>query len=176
MFHSTNLLAQTKVGANLIAEFSDDVRGIAPSFGILIDHKVTPKSGIESGLYFRTYQTSGYVHVITVDGNFYNFFDVNEQYLTLPILYKFHNKIVNISAGPTFDFFIGWNQVSGEQDVEITDYSVDPKFNIGMMLKVSKNIALAERFSLEPEFRFNQVFSSSKTFGGFGVALKYELK
>ncbi|EAZ80213.1 porin family protein [Algoriphagus machipongonensis] len=177
IFQLSASYAQTKVGANLLAEFSNDVNGLAAGFGLVIDHKLTPKSGIESGLYYRTYQTGGYVNVIFENGgNAIYFFDINEQYISLPILYKYHTKIVNLAIGPTLEYYVGWNQINGEPEVTVDDHSISPRFGLGMMLKVSRSIPLSSQLSLEPELRFNPILSSGKTFGGLGVALKYELK
>lgn len=169
--------AQTKVGIILIAEDATDFYGLRPSAGLVIEHKATRKSGIESGIFYRTLRTSGSVFIENeLGGTDRLTFNIRESNLTLPILYKFYTRIVDISVGPTLDLFLGWNQTSGSPGLEIDDYSVDPNFSFGGMLKISKSLRLSDTFFLEPDVRINPVFNRFETYGGIGLALKYQVK
>lgn len=172
----TFIQAQTRVGVMLIAEDANDDISLRPSVGLVIDHQVTRKSGIEKGIFYRTFL--GTILVFTELNGLSNTFFVNvrESHITLPILYKFHSRILNLSVGPTFDFFMGWKQTGGFQEVEVNDYSISPSFGFGGMLKVSKSIWLSDRMSLEPDLRLNPVLSRSIIYGGFGIAIKYQTK
>lgn len=172
----TFIHAQTRVGVMLIAEDANDNVSLRPSVGLVIDHQVTRKSGIETGIFYRTFL--GTILVFTELNGLSNtfFVDVRESHITLPILYKFHSRILNLSVGPTFDFFMGWKQTGGSQEVEVNDYSISPSFGFGGMLKVSKSIRLSDRMYLEPDLRLNPVLSRSIIYGGFGIAIKYQTK
>ena len=167
---------QTKLGALLILEDANDNLTIRPGFGLVLDHRISRHSGFETGLLYRTFRTSGAFMTseppLGGDPIFLPF-EVRESYLTVPILYKFHSRIVNISAGPTLDFFVGWNDKTTTPDVEITNFSVDPSFSFGGMLKISKAIKLSDVLYLEPDLRINPIFSSGRIYGGFGIAFSY---
>jgi hypothetical protein len=162
---------QTKVGAVLILEDANDNLSIRPSFGLVLDHRITRHSGLETGILYRTFRTSGVL--TSSEDNIFLPFEVRESYLTVPILYKFHSRIVNVSAGPTLDFFVGWGDKSTSAGVEVTDFSVDPSFSFGGMLKISKAIRLSDVLYLEPDVRINPIFSSGRVYGGFGIAFTY---
>ncbi|WP_075350084.1 hypothetical protein [Algoriphagus marinus] len=169
--------AQTKVGVMLNTEVANDYLGVRPGAGLVIDHKVTRKGGIESGLFYRTYRNSISVYVENPGiGRSIFFIEIGESHMTIPILYKFHTRIVNLSFGPTFDFFLGWKQKSGSPDIEVNEYSIDPNFGYGAMLKMSKSIQLSDFVSFEPDLRFNPVFTNGRVFGGVGLAFKYQTK
>jgi hypothetical protein len=160
----------------LTLEDANDNLSIRPGGGIFLDHRFTRKSGIETGVFYRTFRTSGALMTseppLGGDPIFLPF-QVRESYLTVPILYKFHSRIVNISAGPTLDFFVGWNDKTTTPDVGVTNFSVDPSFSFGGMLKISKAIKLSDVFYLEPDVRINPIFSSGRIYGGFGIAFSY---
>jgi hypothetical protein len=162
----------------LTLEDADDNLSIRPGGGIYLDHRFTRKSGIETGVFYRTFRTSGLVTISGAGpgGNLFLPFEVRESYLTVPILYKFHTRIVNISAGPTLDFFMGWADKTTTPDFEITEFSVDPSFSFGGMLKISKPIKLSEYMVLDLDARLNPLFSSGRIYGGFGIAFSYLVK
>ena len=160
----------------LIAEDANDDNNLRPSVGLVIDHQGTRKSGIETRIFYRTFLSTNLIFV-ELDGLSNTFFvDVRESHITLPILYKFHSRILNLSVGPTFDFFVGWKQTGGSQEIEVNDYSISPSFGFGGMLKVSKGIRLSDQVYLEPDLRLNPVLSRSIIYGGFGIAIKYQTK
>jgi hypothetical protein len=166
----------------LTLEDADDNLSIRPGGGIYLDHRFTRKSGIETGVFYRNFRTSGTFMLATApppgpgSSNQFLPFEVRESYLTVPMLYKFHNRIVNISAGPTMDFFVGWADKTTTPDFEITEFSVDPSFSFGGMLKISKPIKLSEYMVLDLDARLNPLFSSGRIYGGFGIAFSYLVK
>lgn len=167
--------AQTKVGVLFIVEDANDSQNLRPGVGLVIDHKLTRKSGIESGVFYRTFKDRSFFNIVPPSGgNLFLFSEIRESYITVPILYKFHTRIVNVSLGPTFDFFLGWKQTGGSPDLEVNDFSIDPTFSIGGILKMSKNIRLSESLHLEPDMRINPLFGTNRIYGGFGLAIKYQ--
>ena len=148
---------------------------LRPGIGAKIERKLTRRSGIESGLYYRTYGQDVYITITGPDATEFFPVKVSERILSIPVLYKYYSRIVNISLGPTFDFFLGWKQRNMSNVLVVNDYSIDPNFSVGLMGKVSKNISLTEKISLEPELRYNYNFTYDRTYVGFGVAGQYKL-
>ncbi len=107
--------------------------------------------------------------------NVYETFHVLESYLTLPVMYKFHSNIINISTGLSFDYFVGWNDITKFGKTELTSYKLNKLFYTGYVFKLSKNIPLTERFYVEPEIKFNQLFNYNYIFYGISMKLKYML-
>jgi len=169
---NSNAQKATYVGLNFTVESTSGT--LRPGLGAKIERKLTRRSGIESGLYYRNYVHSFVVTV--VNGNRLENFPVavSERQISIPVLYKFYSRIVNISIGPTFDFYLDWKQ-KNKSSVVVNDYSVDPNFSIGLMGKLSKSFNLTEKIFLEPEVRYNVNFSFDRIFAGFGVAAHYKL-
>ncbi len=176
--HIATANSQTKFGVMLTLEDANDVLSIRPGFGLVLDHRFTRKSGIETGLFYRTFRTSGaFMTSEPAPADDYFFpFEVRESYLSIPILYKFHSRVVNISAGPTLDFFVGWRDKSTFSGVEVSDFSVDPSFSFGGMLKISKPIQISDNLFLEPDLRINPILTSGRIYGGLGIAFSYLTK
>ena len=167
---------QTRIGINLLIEKSDAEYDFGPGIGLSIERQLTKRSGIESGLYYRTSERSLYTSFSSFSQpNMLSvlYVDISERYLSLPILYKFHSRIVNFAVGPTMDYFVGWNQVNGTSQVEVEEYSISPDLSFGAMLKLSKAIKLGERATLEPEVRLNP--NATTVYFGFGIPLKFRI-
>lgn len=171
-FICSSLFAQKnlKVGLNFTAEVANGQTNAG--IGALIDYRITKHSGMESGIYYRTFPEHYYFYT---PQDFYSF-TIAERHLSIPVLYKFSSRIVNASFGPTFDFFLGWKQKMGKSYVDVNEYNISPSFNIGAMLKISKDIRLTDKFSLEPEIRLNPIFSAGRGYAGIGIPVKYSLK
>jgi hypothetical protein len=95
--------------------------------------------------------------------------------LSLPVLYKFYARFINLAAGPNFDIYMGRKQKNKNPELRIDSYDTDPDFRIGFMAKASKRINLSETFVMEPEVRFNLMLGSGFSYTGFGIAGKYRL-
>ncbi len=169
-----NAQQQTKIGINLLIEKSDAEYNFGPALGLTIERQMTKRSGIESGLYYRTAERSLYL-AFNSQPNALSilYLEISERFLSLPILYKFHSKVLNFAVGPTVDYFVGWNQLNGIGQIEIEDYSISPDLSFGAMVKLSKTIKLGEKYSLEPEVRLNPNITYGTVFFGFGVPLKF---
>lgn len=175
---SFNLMAQktTLAGINFTTEtYGEQLRlGI----GLVIERKLTRRSGIESGIYYRTYHTD-WSTTLTNGSNppviFY--YTIAERFVSLPILYKFYSSIVNLSAGLSFDFYMGYRQKNKSgPPLIVTSYNFEPNMAVGVQVKMSKTIRLDEKLILEPELRFNPVITYRRAYGGLGITAKYRLK
>lgn len=171
LLFSSNLFAQKalKAGVNFTAEVTNGQTNAG--IGAVVEYNITKHSGMESGIYYRTFPMHYYLYT----SQDYFLVTIAERYLSVPILYKFSSRIINVSAGPTFDFFLGWKQKNSKSVIDINEYNI-PSFNLGVMLKLSKNIRLTDLVTLEPEIRLNSILSAGRGYAGIGIAGKYLLK
>jgi hypothetical protein len=163
----TNLL-----GVNINGEVYPG--GFMPSPGVSFETQLRKHSGAETGLYYRTAITKNTINYSDSAGPARPYrFTVATRYINLPLLYKFYSKILNVSAGPTFDLFIGWKQKRDELPVQIQSFKEDPTFKIGFLAKVGKAIAASSRIIVEPEVRYASIQGLEGGGIGVGVAVKY---
>ena len=164
----------TSVGMNFTIEtYGNHFR---PGLGATIEHRFTKKRGIESGLYYRNY-TANEIYTIYNGTQFVSHAAiVAQKFISVPFLYKFYSKLINVSAGLTFDFYVGYRHKNKSDQFAITGYSIDPNMGIGVQVKLSKPIRIDENLFLEPELRFNPVITYLRTYGGLGITAKYRLK
>ena len=139
--------------------------------GFTFERQMTTHLGFETGLFYRTDKRE-----FQLTFNETNYLQsLNESYLSLPLLLKFYSRFLNVSIGPSLDYFVGWRETSSYSNVEITSYKVRPLINIGIMGKISKVIVLTDKIILEPEIRFNPLFKPYRYYAGIGIGLKYKL-
>ncbi|WP_321371153.1 hypothetical protein [uncultured Draconibacterium sp.] len=173
LFSSVNTLnAQNKtyLGIDFVNEIADKDH-LRPGVGLNVARTFGKHSGIETGVYYRSYIQS---LSFSMEGNYFDV-DIRENHLSIPVLYKFSSRIVNISAGPSFDVFLGWKDVSSPDEVEVNDYDIDPKYNLGAMVKLGKDIRLSDKLVFEPELRFNPIFNLERVYMGLGLKLKLDV-
>lgn len=168
---SFNAKAQKQSFAGVTFTGESTNGGFAAGAGLTFERKLTRHSGIETGLFYRTYRQAVYVQY---QNNIYPF-SIAERHLSVPFLYKFYSSILNISVGPTIDFYVGWKNKTKSDVSSANSYYLDPSVFAGAMIKVSKEINLEDRFFLEPELRLNRILGTYRTYGGAGIALKYRL-
>lgn len=178
LMSTATLMAQTetRIGANFTADltYSNDFK---PGVGLALERKLTKHSGLETGLYYRNNPVNFTTYVQVPPGGMFAYNGtVAERFLSVPVLYKFYSRIVNISAGPTFDFLLDAVQTKGAPNVIVTNYETSNSFDMGMMLKIGKQIKLADRWLLEPELRLNPLFSGERVYGGFSLGTRYVLR
>jgi hypothetical protein len=162
---------QTLIGIQLNGEIYPGT--FRPAMGLTFEKQLTKHSGVETGILFRTEESSGTITYTDASGSQPYSFTVTEQHLNLPVLYKYYSNIINFSAGPMVDFYLGWKQEDDGSPLQIEDYDVDPKVKLGFLAKVSKVITLNKRFVLEPELRFGSVQTLEEAGLGIGIGWKY---
>ena len=154
-----------QVGGKLINNWTF-YNGSAIGFGGQFVYRLTKHSGLETGLYYynrpRDYTTTVYY------GNTMSTYDfgVNERRLLMPLFYRFESKIVNFSAGPVLDYFIGWKQTDGL--VQVNSYS-NSAIQVTGSAGVSKSFYLTPTLIIEPEVMFNYIFAEDD--GAIGLNL-----
>lgn len=142
------------------------------NFAFSYENHLSKHNGFEIGLNQRS--SEQFTISSFSDGTFQTF-HIIENYLTMPLFYKFSSNILNISAGISFDYFVGWRDITKFGETELTSYIVNPKFKVGWAIKLSKNIPLTTKFQLEPEVYFNPIFKYGYAYYGLSMKLKYQL-
>lgn len=140
--------------------------GFSPNVGLSFEARITRHSGIETGFYYRN-----------VTSEKFTYFDQDFQsqilpagyrrYLSIPLLYKYYSRIVNVGVGVNFDFLCKESNA---------DWILSGRHRIGIMLKLSKDIALYKGLFLEPEFHFNPFWEDGEinhSWIGLALGLKY---
>jgi hypothetical protein len=173
LFQSTGyVLAQHsgRIGINITTNFSDYIYRILPEAGLVFEKQITKHSGIEASVNFRTYEWQILI-LYGVNSEMYPV--VMEKYISVPVLYKFYSRIVNIGAGISYDYYLGWKQLTGEES--LTSYWPGADYYIGLIGKISKKLTLSDNMILEPEVKFNILIDTDKYYLGFGLVAKFNL-
>jgi len=142
--------------------------GIRPAVSLNYEWKFTPHSSIETGLKYTSYPK---VHYYDVTAEYWRTSNGRHHYFTVPVLYKYSSRIVNIAAGPTLSLMTGTFPPESQGQKAFGKALRKPA--LGYQFKVSKTINLTERLVLEPEV---SVFGSEyfkRPQGEVGVGLKY---
>lgn len=181
----------------------------SPGIGLNYERILDKHNSLETGLYYRTCTDKNMVaYFITTD----DFgaplpysplktvqYAVKQQFLSIPLLYKYRSNAINIAIGPTIDIFTGWNEkehtvsstyiptyippsstvyfvpdrnMQSRLDEPLPVYTFDNHLLIGMMARVSKTIQLNDNFSIEPAVYFNPVFTKYSIYNNY----RYERK
>lgn len=144
--------------------------GFTSNFGLSFEARFTPHSGLETGFYCRNVKFPAHTShepwgpPITYPATY-------QRYFSIPVLYKFHSRIVNVGAGITYDFMFDHTLTRLNNDGDELD-----KHRIGVMIKVSKDIKLYKGLFLEPEFHYNPFWAEhmdDRFWMGFQIGLKY---
>lgn len=173
LFLAVSLIAQKKefIAVGLNSEMKSDGvmrQGVVFSF----EKQLSKHSGFE----VRISQRSADQYIDGLTGtNTYQTFHILESYLTMPFLYKFHSDIVNVSTGLSFDYFVGWKDITKFGETEVTSYNTNPTFYMGWMLKLSKTFPLSNKLFLEPEMMLNPILKYNFSYYGVSLSLKYAL-
>lgn len=147
-------------------------RKVQPNLGLFYERQFTPKSGIELGVFYRTDRNRFFVSFEQSGINVAETITIRENYLNFPILYRYSTRFAAFSLGPTVDIFSGWNQIN-ENLIQVSDYTRNPRVEIGALLKVGKEIPLKGRLRLEPELRMGfRSFAFPEGYIGLGVKFK----
>jgi hypothetical protein len=163
----------TLIGINAIAQLADGLPH--PGVGATIERKFSRHIGVESGLYYLTYRNEFNFVIYGPDPESIPV-KVLESYLSLPILFKYYSRIVNVSIGPTFDAYLGYSTKSRNSAVLITNHNVSPAIAATAIIKISKTFTLRDNLKLEPEVRYGENITYEGNFAGFGIAMKYKIR
>ncbi len=169
------------LGVNFVPEWQMQMNGprmggvsegeFSPNVGLSFEARITRHSGIETGFYYRNV-TSDAKMDYAGEGQFLSHPASYQRYFSIPLLYKYYSRIVNVGIGATYEFMFDHNTMTYDSDGKELD-----KNRVGIMLKVSKDITLYKGLFLEPEFHFNPFWadgSCEESWIGFQIGLKYQ--
>lgn len=139
--------------------------------GFEYEEQLVKHHGYQFGLNYRSKTSDNY---FIINNNYVNV-NVRQNYLNLPISYKFYSNIVNFTTGINFDCFLGGDYLTEIPNVEFGKYDLDPKLYVGWNFKLGKAFNLTDKFVLEPELQYNPIFSYGYSFYGAIINLKYKL-
>lgn len=176
---SSNAFSQKKdfLGVNISGEIRADGenlilnKNVGLHAGLSYERKFHNYFGAETGIYYRANPVN-----IFIQSGYVNQQTITEGFVSVPVLVKFYSGIVNVSLGGCFDYFIGGYDFKPESDISLIDYNIDPKFYLGIVCKISKDIKISEKLILEPEIKINGFPApADHSFIGLGIKLKYGL-
>ncbi|WP_268036405.1 hypothetical protein [Algoriphagus sp. PAP.12] len=158
-----------KLGLSLLGESFSYKNGISPSIGFIWDRKVKGHNGFETGLFFRTSLDRERLFT-NWDYNNTTIYDVRENYITIPILYKYSSDILNVSGGLSMEYYLGWKQTGGEP-IGFMRFS-DAIFDLGPIIKIGRTISMGGNLVIEPEIRLGNYAVDGGFFYGAGLQIK----
>lgn len=162
---------QITVGLSLTGE-NTNASDFRLGAGATFERQITSHSFWETGFYYRTFKVQ---ELTLVNGSLFNLRNVQEKYLSIPVLYKYESSVLNFSIGPTFDIYLGWKEMNKSSDFEQEEYKANQKFYTGLLGKISKTVPLNDRLVFEPEIRYNPLFTNHRLYYGGALTLKYKL-
>lgn len=180
VFMSYRTMAQTerssRLGVSVVNDWWSEGNR-TPAVGFVFEHQFSPKSGIEIGAFYKaqTYKLGSFSHLQPDGTEVREKVKLRENYISVPVVYRYYSKVVNLSIGSNFEYFTGWNQINGE-NLAVDYYNSSPEFDFGPLTKISKQISLGKNLFIEPELRFGIMARSSLAYYGVGVQLKGNLR
>lgn len=165
---------KTFIGLNLTGEYTSapyNPSYFVTGFGGTFERRLNKHLGFETGIYYRTFVVHNAVFVNGLP--FFNF-TIKERYLSVPVLFTYHSSILNFSAGPAVDIYVGWNKTKQAKDYRLPETD-ESRIIFGLMGKVSRTIGITEKIIIEPEIRYNSIHYNKRSYYGIGVSGKYRL-
>jgi hypothetical protein len=158
------------IGINVSSEFSnyEDIRIF---YGLLYQRHQTQHWGIETGLFYRP-KTQNIQ--FDINGNDFNQIII-ENHVSIPLFIKFYSNIVNVSVGPSFEYFVGAYESASTRNANhsLDDYNLDPPYSLSALLKVGKTFRVGKNLLIEPEVRVGNTIGTELFRYGFGLSVKY---
>lgn len=148
-----------------------------PTFGLNFQAQLSRRDGVEFGVYYRSFEYKALDRNNVLIGGQNPLQKWHSNFVSLRLMYKFHSRIIDVSAGINTDFAVG-NQDNLEREAENGSWNL-----YGFMFRVSKDIPLCKGLILQPEIHVNPCIGDDGsglhkttyrgTFLGCGVGLKY---
>lgn len=146
--------------------------------GISYERELSKKSSIEIEFKYKTL-LNGYSFFIPAGSNYA--FQVNvsgkELFISCPILYKYSMSFLNVSAGPTLDYFLHWEPTKSNSlflyQKQLPDFYFPNKLSVGFLIKISKSIKISRKIVIEPGIFYNAILSYQRNYFGLSITTKY---
>ncbi len=166
-----------EIGAKLMIEANSGSGSTMPFSGFQLVYQKGKHGSLETGLYYRPVRSEYLVNISAGTNNYTAVAIVSEKFLSIPLLYRFQSNILNFTAGTSLDLYLGWKDKSDKNTVTVNSYNRSATINAGAVVSLSKSIHLSNKLLIEPEIRFNPIFTSGDPYvhSAFGFACRYKL-
>jgi YHS domain-containing protein len=166
-----------EIGAKLMIEANSSTGGTMPFSGLQLVYQKRKHGGLETGLYYRPVRNTYIVTAYNGSTYYYATAIVAERFLSIPVLYRFQSKLINFTAGTSLDLYLGWKDKSDKNTVTVNSNNRSGTIEAGAVVSINKSIHLNDKLILEPEIRFNPIFTSGDPYAhyAFGFACRYKL-
>ena len=163
---------KNSIGVDFTGEIISN-KNFIPGIGIFYNRVIKNHHSIGIGCYYRTYNEELFFFPFFSNKKYY--FTVQERYLSIPIIYKYSLKLINISAGMGLDMYMGWKEVDNQYDnnIKMDKYAYDKSYYKYIIIKVGKDIKLTDNFYIEPALRYSNILDSERYYIGIGINCKY---
>lgn len=95
-----------------------------PAAGISYEKNISKNNSIEAGIIFRSCIDAGLKYFFLpenwMNDRYIVTYSAKQSFLSVPLVFTQHTKVVSISAGGTVDFFLNWK----EKKKEVATYSI----------------------------------------------------
>jgi hypothetical protein len=156
-----------EIGVKLINEI-EDRETYAPGIGVQALYIITNHSGIESGFY---YKINPQYYMESYGLMNYTFKRYNEKVIQLPLLYRFQARLVNFTAGCTFEYFINLKEFKKTLPASYADQSLQ-RLTVLPTISMSKSLYFSRSWCVEPELRASAPIPQ----GGVGIGVNLSLR
>jgi hypothetical protein len=156
--------------AGIIGEIYNSEKNNHSGYSFSYENQLCKNHGFEIGYNKRS------VSYLLFNEKFQDSKRIKHNYISLPVLYKFYNPILTISAGFNIDYNVGWSDITKNtnSDIELEYSESNPRITAGWYLKLGKPIQLSTKVYIEPEVHFNSIFGNNYYYGS-SIKLKYSL-
>ncbi|WP_300597291.1 hypothetical protein [Niabella sp.] len=147
--------------------------GLGPQVGLEYERKFTKHSSLETAVRWSFYRMKSHGFMMS-DGEKVNFWSRERyNYYSMPVLYKYTSRIVNLAGGPLLNIMTG--KMESNQSYDRVKGFAKPfnTLDVGYQFKVGKAIRFKDQFVLEPEVGMYKSGYSKKHQLESNIALKY---
>lgn len=186
----SNSFSQSNLGLLLQME-NRQSSNIKPTFGFVFQQRLYKKNYFEAELLFRKVTDNSIKYYYLVSNSYPIYvvdYSIDQNFISVPVLYTFKNKILNLSIGLSFDFYLNYNETEKHIDTSWTPigfpstipptyflnnsnevdkylnssipyYKIDNKLLVGLIVKFGKEILLNKNVIIEPFIYTNPILT-----------------
>lgn len=159
---------QSLIGINSSCEILENKSRF--SFGLEYEYQLSPQKGLSVGLAYRSIL---FEEVFSQNNNNFDY-SIRENYISIPILYKYYSNFLYFSFGANLDYYLGWDQVSSTNTIHVKNYDTSIKLYYGIVAKINKPINITSNFIIEPEIKINPLLNVKRLYYSLGMSGKYK--
>lgn len=150
--------------------------GVESIFGLSYERLFTKHSGLALEINFR--KSRNELQIPQASGaNYTQMMHISavENIISLPLLYRYHSRFLNLSLGPTVEYFTSARQPDryGPTPDDYKTYFVEQELSLGVLAAISKAVPVASGLGIEPGLYYNTVLSFERSYYGASLGVKY---